>query len=694
MSGVMFINNAVNYVALAGQEEWTSSSGTFTWIVPRGVYEIHVCCIGGGGGGGAHATAPACGGSGGSLAWGNKIPVTPGEQITVVVGAGGTNALASAVSGGNGGESYIARGATRLLSAAGGQGGGTTLAGANQSSSAFLFNGTTSRYDLTDASASYGGPSFVTSAASSERCSGGGGAAGYATIGQYLTSTGGTGGPSGTAQDGIQGGGAGGCGGVGNTTAGAGGGTGPWGQGSNGSATLTGGWAGSGGSGGLPYSSYMSPQAQLLANAWKPSEWSHNAGLFGGGGAGGLSSNPGTGSGYGARGCVRIMWGAGRGYPSTNTGDYYGSTAVTNSQQNYFTPGTYTWTVPAGVREFSVCAIGGGGAGMQGTSTTGKGSGGGAALAWANFRCEPGESFTVVAGAGGQSTALNTATAGGASTVTRNVSFQGFISGTNLYITQMISGLITTGITITGSGVTSTTINAFQTGEYGYEGTYTIGVSQTVGTLASPITFSGTLLLLTAGGGFAAVAAGLGTPGSIAYSVHATAKSSGGMNGGAGGASSTGTTAQGGGGGGAGGYNRDAFTGGNGRSAGAAANGQYPTPYTANRLACTGAAAGGSTGKAALAMGGGGGGTGIYGWGKDPLQDTGQVSSAISSAGIAGSAGTDGSVIASTGQGGTFGGGGGGAGNNYTAGRSNGGPGGVRITWGARHKYPAPTLDV
>jgi len=690
----MFINNAVNYIALAGQEEWTSSSGTFTWIVPRGVYEIHVCCIGGGGGGGAHATAPAGGGYGGSLAWGNKIPVTPGEQITVRVGDGGGNAIGTGVSGGSGGESYIARGATRLLSAAGGPGGGTTLAGTNQSTTSTAVSGTNSVYGLTDASYSHGGPSYVTNATSSERCSGGGGAAGYASIANIGTITGGIGGPNNTGYtSGTSGGSGGGSGGISSDTGGAGGGTGPWGQGTSGSAaSTTGGWAGVGGSGGLPTASFESPPAQSIASAWSASSWSPNAGLFGGGGGGGLNSNPGTGSGFGARGCVRIMWGEGRGYPSTNTGDYYGSTAVTSSQQNYFTPGTYTWTVPAGVREFSVCAIGGGGAGMQGTTTTGKGSGGGGALAWANFKCEPGESFTVVAGAAGQSTALNTATAGGASTVTRNVSFKGFISGTNLYITEMISGLITTAITITGSGVTSTTINAFQTGEYGKEGTYTIGTSQTVGTLDSPITFSGTLLLMTAGGGGAALAVGGGTPSGGTYSVHSTAKSSGGMSGGAGGTSNSSTTAFGGSGGGAGGYQGTA--GGAGRNSSSALNGNYPTPYVANRISMTGGSSSGRNGGAAGAMGAGGGGTGIYGTGREPGQDTGQVSSALNSGGVAGSGGQDGTAPAGTGQGGQFGGGGGGSGNNYTAGRANGGIGGVRITWGARHKYPAPTTDV
>ena len=493
MAGFRFSNSQVQYVALAGQEEWTSSSGSFTWIVPRGVYSIHVCCIGGGGGGAAHNTTVSTGGSGGSLAWGNEIPVTPGESLTVVVGNGGSNTIGIG-SGSDGGESYIARGGTRLLSAATGAGGQFGAGTVNTNSAATSGVGTNLRSSSTNSSVSFGGTSYQSTAAADERTSGGGGGAGYATVAEHLQVTGGIGGPSGaTSTSGLRGGGGGGGGATGGAlTAGAGGGSGPWGQGANGSTGGTGGWTGSGGSGGLPVSIFMSTQAQAIVTAWSAAGNSTNGGLFGGGGAGGIANNPGTGSGFGARGCVRIMWGEGRGYPSTNTGNYYGSTAIANSQQNYFTPGTYTWTAPAGVTEFSICAIGGGGAGMQGSSTTGKGSGAGGALAWANFSCRPGESFTVVAGAGGQSTALNTATAGGSSTITRTVSFRGFTSGTSLFITEMLSGLITTGITITGSGVSSTTINAFVTGEYGYEGTYTIGVSQTVGTLASPITFSGT----------------------------------------------------------------------------------------------------------------------------------------------------------------------------------------------------------
>lgn len=712
---INFINSPVKYKALAGQEEWTSSSGTFSWVVPRGVYTISAVCVGGGGGGGGHATAYSTGGAGGGLTWANYIRVTPGEILTIIVGAGGSNVVAQG-NGGNGGDTVINRGSIKLLGADGGLGGlaGATVSG-RLDNTAVQSTGTGTSLGFYNLQLpgdqdwlgglqpsvygySYGGTSYSTAAQSAaENSAGGGGAAGYVdgSILNNGTITGGIGNPGGrTGQAGSVGSGSGGGGGSSNTNPGAGGGVGVWGLGTTGAAPTAGnGNSGVGGSGGLPTASYQSTQGQTKANVWSPAGWSQNGGLFGGGGAGAISSNQGIGSGFGARGAVRIMWGEGRLYPSTNTGDYYGTTAVTNSQQNYFTAGTYTWTVPAGVREFSLCAIGGGGAGMQGSSTTGKGSGAGGALAWANFKCEPGESFTVVAGAAGQSTALNTSTAGGTSSVTRNVSFKGFTSGTSLYITEIISGLITTGITITGSGVTSTTINAFQTGEYGYEGTYTIGVSQTVGSLTSPITFSGTLLLASAGGGAAALAPGGGTPAGGTYSVHSTAKSSGGMNGGAGGPGSTSTTAQGAGGGGAGGYSGTA--GGAGPNAGSAQNGAYPTPYGgANLTNLTGGSTSGSTGKASLAMGGGGGGTGIYGWNKDPLIDSGQGTTLITSQGVAGSLGQDGSVVASTGQGGQFGGGGGGAGNNFTAGRSNGGIGGVRITWGARNKYPAPTTDV
>ena len=72
-------------------------------------------------------------------------------------------------------------------------------------------------------------------------------------------------------------------------------------------------------------------------------------------------------------------------------------------QQAYTTPGTYSWTCPSNVYKVSVVAVGGGGGGThdydQFTNLRG-GAGGG--LGWKNdIRVVPGQSYTVVVGAGG-----------------------------------------------------------------------------------------------------------------------------------------------------------------------------------------------------------------------------------------------------------------------------------------------------
>ncbi|MFL5815918.1 MAG: glycine-rich domain-containing protein [Bdellovibrionia bacterium] len=73
-----------------------------------------------------------------------------------------------------------------------------------------------------------------------------------------------------------------------------------------------------------------------------------------------------------------------------------------SGSQLYANPGTYTWTVPAGVNSVSVLAVGGGGGGAGGGSNLGGGGGGG--LCYANsIAVTPGSSITVVVGAGGTS---------------------------------------------------------------------------------------------------------------------------------------------------------------------------------------------------------------------------------------------------------------------------------------------------
>jgi len=93
-------------------EEIFTTSGTFT--VPDGVHQISVVCVGGGGGG--NAANPGGnfirGAGGAGLGWKNNISVTPGQSISVVVGAGGDGGQLNPLVINNGlgfagGDSYI-----------------------------------------------------------------------------------------------------------------------------------------------------------------------------------------------------------------------------------------------------------------------------------------------------------------------------------------------------------------------------------------------------------------------------------------------------------------------------------------------------------------------------------------------------------------------------------------------------------
>lgn len=95
---------------------------------------------------------------------------------------------------------------------------------------------------------------------------------------------------------------------------------------------------------------------------------------------------------------------------------------------SYTTPGTYSWTAPAGITSVSVIAVGGGGAG--GAAFWSGGGGGGGGLGWKNnIPVTPGQSYTVVVGAGGVAV---TAAAGG----------QGTAGGNSFFInTSTVAGL-------------------------------------------------------------------------------------------------------------------------------------------------------------------------------------------------------------------------------------------------------------
>lgn len=115
------------------------TAGTYSFVVPTGVTSLSMLGVGAAGGGSdiAPLSNPGGGGGGGgALAYSNSVGVTPGETLTVVVGAGGVRGAyvsgANPALAGTGGNSSVKRGATILIEAVGGNGAqyaGTNTAG-------------------------------------------------------------------------------------------------------------------------------------------------------------------------------------------------------------------------------------------------------------------------------------------------------------------------------------------------------------------------------------------------------------------------------------------------------------------------------------------------------------------------------------------------------------------------------------
>ena len=239
-AGFLFSDSTVNSQTTFG---YTGTNQTYT--VPAGVTAVRIYMWGAGGGGGDATQSAITHGGGGGYVEGT-LCVTPGENLTVIVGAGGKQGSAANIAtyggggaggsnnniyytGSGGGRSAIRRSNIELATAGGGGGGGETR-----------------NYSGNDAKGGVGG--------------GGGGTTGRdgANYG-YLSYTGGAGGKGGTQTAG----GAGGNGGYGN------GGNGAAFQGGNGQSLN--GRAGGGGGGGY----------------------------YGGGGGGGRTNNTGSGGGGG-----------------------------------------------------------------------------------------------------------------------------------------------------------------------------------------------------------------------------------------------------------------------------------------------------------------------------------------------------------------------------------------------------------
>lgn len=259
---------------VTGQDAYTSP-GTYSWTAPAGVFGVSVVAVGGGSGQKTVDFATAWGGGGGGTGWKNNIPVTPGLSYTVVVGSGGGENTA-------GGDSYF-------ISTSTVRGGGGGRDGTN------YYTGGTYTGDGGGSGGNGGQPfgNFV--------AGGGGGAGGY-------TGNGGAGG-FGAGGDGSAGSGGGGGGGGGTNFIGSagGGGVGILGQGSNGTGGRAQGGVGGGGSGGANGTAGLNSGTAGAGGAY-------------GGGAGGRSFNIGSPTAsVGSGGAVRIIYGTGRGFPSSLT---------------------------------------------------------------------------------------------------------------------------------------------------------------------------------------------------------------------------------------------------------------------------------------------------------------------------------------------------------------------------------------
>ena len=258
---------------MTGLSSTFTTVGSNTFTVPTGVTKISAVLIAGGGaGGGSNGGAGGNGGGGGGLVYINDYAVSPGQNLTVVVGGGGAGGIGGA--GGDGGDSSI----TGVATAFGGKGGAAT-AGDNGSL------GGSGGSNFANSGISNGGPSGK---GTNTTGGGGGGSAGY-------SGNGGSGG--GNNISGTEGsGGSGGGGSQGNTdiAGNGGGGTGILGQGSSGVfQSNVGGGGGSGGANGVTASSTTGS----------------SGGNYGGGG-GGADGDTGASQsgGNGGQGVVRIIW--------------------------------------------------------------------------------------------------------------------------------------------------------------------------------------------------------------------------------------------------------------------------------------------------------------------------------------------------------------------------------------------------
>jgi hypothetical protein len=276
------VSNPITPLVPPGSQSFTTA-GTYSFI-PTST-SVSVVAVGGGGGGGY--TWSSGGGGGGGLGYKNNYPVTPGTPYTVVVGAGGPSTPNAQNAAARGCTSYFIDTST-VAGYGGGQGGPGSNSPAPGYGGGYTGDGGgRGGNGAWDGSWNYGGA----------------GAGGYAGAGADTY-----GNPSSTGIAAPAGGGGGG-GGWYSSTYGvpAGGGVGILGQGCPGGKVNSNYYGGLGGSGGA--------QGTGGEGSGQSSLRGITGGAYGGGGGGSGTS---YGGGNGGVGAVRIIWGAGRAFPTTN----------------------------------------------------------------------------------------------------------------------------------------------------------------------------------------------------------------------------------------------------------------------------------------------------------------------------------------------------------------------------------------
>ena len=336
------LGNAVNVPqgqAIFWEDNSNSSVGsdyyTQNWTVPSGVHYISAVLVGGGGGGDADWSYT--GGSGGALAWANDIAVTPGETLTLEIGRGGWERA-------NGFNTSLKRGGTMLFAAAGGKHNARTVSTTYDAGFSIPIAGTVTPGNINSGK---GGLSYSSNGGS------GGGAGGYTGdggSGVYGTTVN-TNNTENPTQSGTGGGAAAGGGYQSSTYGfGGGGGTGLFGQGASGAAQAASGnstysdyrYSGEGGSGGEQAAMHNNSSSTHTASfgttnnsdafmntttgsgtpTGSRTTYHGRGGMFGGGGGGGGTSI--SNQAYfstGGNGGARIIYGHGRSFPATKTGN-------------------------------------------------------------------------------------------------------------------------------------------------------------------------------------------------------------------------------------------------------------------------------------------------------------------------------------------------------------------------------------